>query len=169
MEETKMKARGTTHLTILLALALVLPSSRSGAELAAWDQANVAKLATQLEASTEALYETFRRQPSSELGSIKRESYFRLKQLVRMLRSEATVFAASLKHGEGREETAWNYETLMSLTRSARDEARRVFVATDLSERATAVRQVLNQLGPYYDPDFQALVPHPNIEPAPRP
>jgi hypothetical protein len=27
------------------------------------------------------------------------------------------------------------------------------------------VRTVLNQLGPYYDPDFPPLAPHPNIEP----
>jgi hypothetical protein len=38
-------------------------------------------------------------------------------------------------------------------------------LAQDVSERAAAVRGVLNRLGPYYDPDFPPLAPHPNIEP----
>ena len=53
----------------------------------------------------------------------------------------------------------------MQVTRSARDDAGKVFVSHDISERAAAVRGVLNQLGPYYDPDFPTLAPHPNIEP----
>jgi hypothetical protein len=51
--------------------------------------------------------------------------------------------------------------------RIARDDAARSFNTEDVGQRAAAVRGVLNQLGPYYDPDFQALPPHPNIEPNP--
>jgi hypothetical protein len=146
-----------------LAASLLAPTAR--AELAAWDQAKVAALATDLKTASDSLYDAFLQQPTPNLGSMQSNGYYRLKQLVRMLRSEAGVFARSLAKGEGREQTAWIYETLMSLARSARDEAGRVFVATDLSERAAAVRGVLNRLGPYYDPDFQRLAPHPNIEP----
>ena len=115
--------------------------------------------------ATNALYETFRKQPPPSVGSMQSGSYQRLKQFVRMLHVVSHEFADSLEKGEGREQTLTIYDNLMQLARSARDEAARVFVAHDVGDRAAAVRRVLNQLGPYYDPDFPTLAPHPNIEP----
>ena len=148
----------------LLAIAALLLAPSARAELAAWDKAKVTGLAKELETATDALYQTFRQQPPPNLA-MQSESYYRLKQLVRMLHAQVDVFAKSLEEGEGRDQTVWMYETAMSLARSARLEAGRVFVAKDVGERAAAVRGVLNRLGPYYDPDFQTLAPHPNIEP----
>ena len=99
------------------------------------------------------------------MGSVQSDSYHRLKQFVRMLHVESHQFADSLEKGEGREQTLTIYDNLMQLTRSARDDAGRVFVAHDVGDRAAAVRRVLNQLGPHYDPYFPTLAPHPNIEP----
>jgi len=65
----------------------------------------------------------------------------------------------------GHRDTVWIYEVLTSYARSARSEARTVFITKDVGERAAAVRRVLNQLGPYYDPDFQTLAPLPSSEP----
>ena len=80
-----------------------------------------------------------------------------------------TALAASVvgrRFGDQRAKAAVrSIANLMQLARSARDEAARVFVAHDVGDRAGAVRRVLNQLGPYYDPDFPTLAPHPNIEP----
>jgi hypothetical protein len=160
-----MSTRPVVHLIFPLAMILVLSAPRSWAELAAWDQAKVAGFAKELETATDALYQTFLQQPPPNLGSMQSESYYRLKQLVRMLHVNVAVFAKSLEEGERRDQTVWMYETLMSLARSARLEAGRVFVAKDVGERAAAVRGVLNRLGPFYDPDFQTLAPHPNIEP----
>jgi hypothetical protein len=150
----------------LIAMPLLLlspPDAR--AELAGWDQAQVTALAKELTTATDSLYDTFLKQPTPDVGSMQSNAYYRLKQFVRMLRVQASLFARSLEDGEGREQTVWIYETLMSLARSARDDAGRVFVTRDVGERAAAVRGVLNQLGPYYDPDFQRLPPHPNIQP----
>jgi hypothetical protein len=141
----------------------VAPSARG--ELAAWDQARVTALAKELGTATDSLDDTFVKQPPPDVGSLQSNSYYRLKQFVRLLHVEASLFAKSLEDGEGREQTVWIYETLMSRARSARDEAGRVFVTNDVGERAAAVRGVLNRLGPDYDPDFQTLPPHPNIEP----
>ena len=152
--------------SLAIVALLLAPSAR--AELAVWDQAKVTGLAKELETATDALYQAFLQQPPPNAGTMQTQSYYRLKQLVRMLHGQVDVFAKSLEEGDegdGRDETVWIYESLMSLARSARLEAARVFVAKDVSERATAVRRVLNQLGPYYDPDFQTLAPHPNIEP----
>jgi hypothetical protein len=152
--------------TCLLAPTLLLLSAPNArAELAAWDQAKVTALGKELVQASNALYETFRKQPPPSVGSMQGDSYQRLKQFVRMLRAVSQEFAGSVEKGEGRGETLTIYDNLMQLARSARDEAARVFVTHDVSERAAAVRQVLNRLGPYYDPDFPPLAPHPNIEP----
>jgi hypothetical protein len=148
---------------LAIAGLLVAPSAR--AELAAWDQARVTALAKDLAKASDALYESVLAQPRPDLGTMQSHAFYRMKQLVRMIKSESRVLTKSLEEGEGREQTIWIYETLMSLTRSAREEAGRLFVTRDVGERAAAVRGVLNQLGPYYDLDFQTIAPHPNIEP----
>ena len=149
----------------LLAMILLLPAANARAELAAWDQAKVAALGKELVQASNALYETFRKQPPPSVGSMQSASYHRLKQFVRMLHVVSHEFAGSLEKGEGREQTLTIYDNLMQLARSARDDAAKAFVAHDVGERASAVRGVLNRLGPFYDPDFQTLAPHPNIEP----
>ena len=149
--------------SLAIAGLLFAPSARG--ELAAWDQAQVTGLGKELTVATEALYDTFIKQPSPGLGSMQSQAYYRLEHLVRLLRIEARELATSLEKGGGREQTLPIYENLMQLVRSARDDAGKVFVAHDVGDRAGAVRGVLNRLGPYYDPDFPTLAPHPNIEP----
>jgi hypothetical protein len=152
-----------------VALALSLPAPSASGDLAPWDRARVTQIAKDLARATDELEVAFTQQPPPSQGSGQRVPYYQLKNRVRMLRNEARVLVTSLEQGSGREQTAWMYEILISHARSARYEAPRVFLAKDVGERAAAVRQVLNQLGPYYDPDFAALAPHPSIEPsAPR-
>jgi hypothetical protein len=154
---------------ILRVLAIAIPflSMSARGELAAWDQAQVTALSKELVQATNDLYETFRKQPEPSIGSTHPQAYYRLKQFVRILRSESQQLAGSLERGEAREQTLAIYDNLMQLTRSAREDAGKVFVAHDVGDRASVVRGVLNRLGPYYDPDFQTLSPHPNIEPSP--
>jgi hypothetical protein len=129
------------------------------AELAAWDQAKVTALAKELVTNAKALYDTFYKQPTPQVGSGQGQDYRRLKQEVRRVRTEARELADTLAKGEGREDTLPIYEHLMVVVRSARDSARRVFTTQDVQNRASEVRQVLNQLSPYYDPDAQPLQP----------
>lgn len=150
-------------LSLVLAVLLLAPSA-SG-ELAPWDRTEVAGLAKDLATATEALYEVFMHQPPPDLGSVESDSYHWLKHRVRMLRVETRMLVRSLEEGDGREQTEWIYHNLTSHARSARLDARGAFVAQEVSERATAVRGLLNQLGPYYDPDFRTLAPDPRIEP----
>ena len=159
-----MSTRPLLHL-VLLTMALLLAAPGSRAELATWDQAKVTALAKELQTAADALYDTFIKKPPPSLGS-KDSSYYRLKQEVRLLRVEARELAASLENGEERQQTLPVYDHLMQLVRIARDEAAKIFNTQDVGQRAAAVRGVLNQLGPYYDPDFQTLAPHPNIEPS---
>ena len=160
-----MSTRPAIHLILPLAMALVLSAPPSRAELTAWDQADATALAKELETAAHALHDAFAKKPPPSVGSTQSQAYYRLKQEVRVLRGEARELAASLEKGEGREQTLPIYDHLMQLVRIARDDAAKTFNTQDVGERAAAVRRVLNQLGPYYDPDFRALAPHPNIEP----
>lgn len=159
-----MPNRHLLRILCAVALAVLLAPSARG-DLAAWDQARVTTIAKGLATTTDALYETFSQQPQPEPGSRQSEPYQELRHLVRNLRGEARVLLKSLEEGDGRDQTAWVYEILMSHARSARYAARGAFVAEEVSVRAAAVRGVLNQLGPYYDPDFPTLAPDPTIEP----
>ena len=149
--------------SLAVAGLLLAPSAR--AELATWDQAQVTALAKDLATATDSLRDTFVKQAPPGLGSMQSHAYYQLKQWVRLLQLESDHLASSVEQGEGREQTLAIYENLMQLARSARDEAGKAFVAHDVGDRAAAVRGVLNRLGPFYDPDFQTLAPHPNIEP----
>jgi uncharacterized membrane protein YccC len=142
-----------------LALVLLLTgvASSARAELAAWDQAKVSGLAKQLQQATHDLYDTFYKQPKVGAGQAK--AYYRLKQDIRHLRSEAKGLATALEKGAGQEETLPVYEDLMQAVRRARENAGQVFSTQDVQQRATAVRQLLNQISPYYDPDAVPLQP----------
>lgn len=163
-----MSTRPALHLILPLATTLLLAAPGSRAELATWDQAEATALAKELEAASEALYDTFIKKSPASVGSTQSHAYYRLKQEVRLLRVEARQLAASLAKGEGREQTLPIYNNLMQLVRLARDDAARTFNTRDVGERAAAVRGLLNRLGPYYDPDFQTLAPDRNIEPRPN-
>jgi hypothetical protein len=143
---------------LVLSIALLAAGAEAArAALAAWDQAKVSALAAQLQTATRELYDTFYRQPKVGAGQAK--PYYRLKQSVRRLRSEAKALASALEKGAGQEETLPMYEHLMQTVRSARDDAQQVFTTRDVQEKASAVRAILNRLAPYYDPDAEPLAP----------
>jgi hypothetical protein len=153
--------------SLALAVLLLAPSARG--ELVAWDQTRLSRIANDLANATDALQGTFIQQSPPNSESMQSELYYQLKHLVWLLDVQADLLVKSLEEGDSREQTLWIYEILVSAARSARYEARRVFVAEDVGKRAAAVRGVLNELGPYYDPDFQTWAPDPKIEPASTP
>lgn len=144
---------------VALAGVLLVSTAPARAELTAWDQTKVSALAKQLVDATKSLYNTFYKQPVPTAGSGQTRAYQRLKQNVRRLQSEARELAGALEKGDGQEETLPLYEHLMVTVRDAREEARQVFTTADVTDKAAVVRNILNQLGPYYDPDFQQLQP----------
>ena len=142
--------------TSLLAITIAAPAF---AELAAWDQAKVSALAEQLNQAANDLYTTFYKQPPPQAGGGQSNDYRRLKQTMRRIQAEARELDRALAKGEGREDTVDIYDNLMQLVRDAREDARRVFTTKDVQDRASATRQLLNQISPYYDPDAQPLQP----------
>jgi len=146
----------TAVLVLAFAVSLAAPA---GAELAAWDQAKVAALGKQLNQAANDLYSTFYKQGPPQLGSGQGDDYRRLKQTMRRIQSEARELDAALAKGDGRDDTKDIYESLMELVRDAREDVQRVFTTKDVLDRASAMRQLLNQIAPYYDPDAQPLQP----------
>ena len=142
-----------------LVLGLLFSAAGARAELAAWDEAKVGGIAKQLVAATQDLYDTFYKQLPPGTGSGQRRDFYRLKQVIRHLKTEARELSSSLEKGEGQEETLPVYEDLMQVVREARELGARIFATEDLKQKASAARGLVNQLGPYYDPYFQTLQP----------
>jgi len=137
-------------------LALAAPA---GAAVQPWDQKKVTELGEQLETTTAELWNTFRQQPRPTLGQGQSNSYFRLQQQLRQLRSEARSLARMLDDGAGHDETLPSFESMMQTIRVAEANARRVFSGVGVRERADAVRAVLNQMTPFYQADPTVLEP----------
>jgi hypothetical protein len=147
------------RISIVSFLALAGSGATARAEVLAWDQAKVTGIAKQLVPATQDLYDTFYKQIPPTAGSGQNKEFYRLKQVTRVMKTEARELAGQLEKGEGHDQTLPSYESLMELVHRARELGARVFATEDLKQKATAVRGVLNQLGPYYDPDFQTLQP----------
>lgn len=147
----------TRLVPLFAAVSLSLAAGGASAELAPWDQGKVAGIAKQLESAAKDLYDTFYKQPVPTAGSGQSRAYQRLKQKIRGIRLQAGQLAGDLEAGEGQEATLPAYEDLMQLVRSARDDARKVFTTKDVEVKATAAREQLNALGPYYDANYEAL------------
>ena len=127
--------------------------SASFAELAKWDQERVTALGGELAKACSELYDTFLKEPQSNIGSGQSNSYYRLRQLVRRVRTEARQLSSSLAKGEGYEETLPIYENLNVIVRDASENARKMFSSGFVLEKATAAGDLLRRIAPYYDPD----------------
>ena len=144
---------------VLVAVFCLALAGSARAELTPWDQAKVTALGKQLNEAAKSLYDTFYKQPVPQGATGQGNDYRRLKQTMRRIQSEARELDGELAKGKGRDDTVDIYENLMSLVRDAREDARRVFTTQDVQNRAATMRQLLNQITPYYDPDAAPLQP----------
>jgi hypothetical protein len=147
------------RIAVAVVSSLLLLAPAAGAELAAWDAEKVKDIAKQLVPATQTLYDTFYKQVPPLAGSGQTRDYARLKLVIRHLKSEAKELSGSLDKGEGYDETFPIFESLMQDVRDAQEIGARIFATEDLKQKAAAARGLLNQLGPYYDPEFKTLQP----------
>ena len=136
---------------LVLAFAAWLPSA-SVAELAQWDQERVTALGAELSEACNALYDTFLKEPAKTLGSGQSKDYYRLRQLVRRIKTEAKHLSSALAKGEGYDQTLPIYENLMTMVRDARAIAKRTFTSNYVLDKAAATGDLLRRIAPYYDP-----------------
>lgn len=133
-----------------LAFALVLAVPLAARAVEAWDQARATAFAQQLASATGELYDTFYRQPKPPGTPSQARAYYRLKQEVRRIRTDARSLAKALERGEGRDETQDNFDFLMQVVRAAQDEASSVFTTQDVHRKADAARAALAELARFY-------------------
>jgi hypothetical protein len=133
-----------------VALGLGLASPLQAADPEAWDAARANVLAHQLVAATDALYDSFYKQPRPPSTPRSARDYDRLQRDLRRIRSQSRGLAADLARGEGQEETRAAFESLMVTVRWAQERARSVFTTQDVAERARAAEALLDQLAPLY-------------------
>ena len=136
---------------LVLAFAAWLPSA-SVAELAQWDQERVTALGAELSEACNALYDTFLKEPVQGRGSANATDYYRLRQVVRRIKTEAKHLSSALAKGEGYDETLPIYENLMTMVRDARELAKRVFTSNYVLDKAAVTSDLLRRIAPYYDP-----------------
>ena len=138
---------------VVLVLAVIawLPSA-SFAELAAWDQERVTALGAELTEACDALYNTFVKEPAKTIGSGQSKDYYRLRQVIRRVKTEAKHLSSALGEGEGYDQTLPIYESLMTMVRDAREISQRTFTSNYVTEKAAAAGDVLRRIAPYYDP-----------------
>jgi hypothetical protein len=151
-------AAGRRPLTgLLIALSLALAAVPAAAELAKWDQAKVTALATQLVKATDALYTTVYKEPGfAGTGAGIEQGSYDLRHTVRRVGEEARHLDAELKAGKGHDATVGAWKHMMELVRDTGVESGRTFMAEDVQKGMAAVKDLLRQLAPYYDPKWDA-------------
>jgi hypothetical protein len=136
----------------LAALVLLAPETR-GAEPRSWDQAAVAKLASDLAKACESLYEEYYNEEAgtdSAVGSAEGGDVFKLRFKLERIHDDAIGLAGRLAAGQGREKTLPYVEHLGELVADLGVILPRVFVQLPLQQRLEAARAIWVQLLPYY-------------------
>lgn len=138
-------------LALAAGFSVLVAAGAARSEPIPFDGAKATVLAHQLVAATDALYDAFYKQPRPPATPRSARDYDRLKRDIRRIRSQARGLEADLARGESREETRQAFESLMVTVRWARERAQSVFTTQDVAERARAVRDLLDQLAPFYE------------------
>jgi hypothetical protein len=152
---------------IACAAALALAAPVRGAEPTPWDQAKVTELAEQLSQHTSAAYDAVYRNLSlsQNLGSGQSTLYLRLKDRVRVARTESRHIAKALADGQSREETIFSFQRLLTTVRDIRVVGGRMMIDKPTLDTFAAAHGALRELGAYYDPDALEKGPPPLTEP----
>ena len=117
---------------------------------AAWDQAKVTGLASELASAVAGIRDAARKESPMSIGSGQSRSWHRLLDDLRIIESEAKHLARALAAGEGHDETLPVIERIDVLRDSAVEEGRRVFLSGFVLKKIEVARAVVEKLRPYY-------------------
>jgi hypothetical protein len=141
-----LRVAGLLTGVLLIALSLAPERARAAGE---WDQAKVTAIAAELAASLEDLEITVKKDPTL-VGTPMRAAQYQAREDLRQLVNTIERLAASLKAGEGREETLPIYRRAEQHRRDAAEAARRADIPGPTQEKIEKARAILAQLTPYY-------------------
>ncbi len=139
---------------VALAALLLLPLAARGdhhEKAREWDQERVTAVAEQLADAVNEVYRSVSRlKTGSQFGSGQANAYLRLKDSLRVARSESRHLARSLQDGKGRDETLHAYKRLMTLVRDSRESGRKMFLEKPTLDKVDAANKLLDEIAPYY-------------------
>jgi hypothetical protein len=118
------------------------------AELAAWDQARVAKYAEELVVATDELHQALESVGIQNITQA--NARYQVLDTVKMLDTASEGLAEALKNGKGRDETMPRYKRVETLRRDAEEESRRADIPENVFEKVFSVGSALIKLRPYY-------------------
>lgn len=147
---TRWKFGGALIAVWMTFLPATARAQETAKETPPWDQVRVAKLAEQLYEGCKNLETSVRQELPPAPGIGQRRAHYRLRDRLRLIRSETEHLARALKAGEGREETFHTYRRIGQLIREAREDARRLFLQQPTLERISAAREPWMELNAYY-------------------
>jgi hypothetical protein len=124
------------------------------AAVAAWDQDRTTEIASGLPDAAQALYEAIYDQPAPPGPG--RANWHQLRDTVRRIRMEARHLADELMKGRDRDQTRGAWRQMMEWLRDVEEASRGVMLGDDVMTKLAAVEDLLRQLAPYYDPDWDA-------------
>ncbi len=137
-------------LPALLAASSLLAPVQARAERTAWNQEQVAAIASDLALAIEKVKSSAKGDPEQASVVQERRRQGVLVDLQRLSRLSADL-AAKLKAGQGIRETAPIYDEIQTVRRQARDAGRDVLNPESTVRDVAAARRMLERLAPYYE------------------
>ena len=134
----------------LLAACSLLAPVQARAERTAWNQEQVAAIASDLAMAIEKVKSSVEADPEQASVLQERRRQGALVDLRRLGRLSADL-AAKLKAGQGLQETESIYDEIQAVRRQARDAGRDVLNPESTVRDVAAARRMLERLAPYYE------------------
>ena len=133
----------------------LIASVAAHAELAAWDQARVTDLAGQLSKAADDAYTVLYKEPSlgGGIGGGGGEGSD-MPGTMRRIQEEARSLSGHLEKGADQHKTSGMYKNIMESVRDLRVDAQEAFETNDVTTALAKMQDVLTQLAPYYDKNW---------------
>lgn len=131
----------------------LLASVAAHAELAAWDQARVTDLAGQLSKAADDAYTVLYKEPSMG-GGMGGGGGSDMPGTMRRIQEEARSLSGHLEKGADQHKTSGMYKNIMEMVRDLRVDAQEAFETNAVTTALAKVQDVLSQLAPYYDKNW---------------
>ena len=116
-----------------------------------WDPAALTALSAELADSVKDLRASARRQPPNTIASGHAQSRHRLIDTLRLIELECKTLRDAIAAGEGHDQTISIFERIDVMRVKAAEEARRMFLPVQTTDKIKAARGVLEKIRPYYD------------------
>jgi hypothetical protein len=133
----------------VLAAAAANAQPRPEGEPVKWDQARVTQLAKDLNKAVNEAVHAVRKSPTQQQIS-QRQSWYDLRESLRLLDNTTGHLQSELQKGAGREETLSIFNRIESLRKDAEETGRKSMIENTVMDALVKAGAIHNQMRPYY-------------------